>query len=164
MASKKKTKKYKKYSRTLLKNDKYSKFRALPFGPKSAPNKAFYFGKRFRTRRARLIFSRSRSNFFFTLTDLAYKVIISLSTGRVAIKPRKKVLSPYAVELLVPKLLLHIRHYKIKRLCLILKTYAARHTYTLINLLKKNRVKPYKVLQRAPVAHNGVRPQKTPRK
>jgi ribosomal protein S11 len=113
---------------------------------------------------ARIFFKKSHSNFYLTLTDLRYKVIMCYSAGSVVLGTRRKILSKFSVETLIQKMLPYFRLYKINSFDIIVKSLAAGHIYTLANVLKAKGFGILSIKDRVPIPHNGIRGEKIPRK
>lgn len=86
------------------------------------------------------------------------------SAGSVVLGTRRKVLSKFSVEVLIQKLLPYFRLYKIISFEVIIKSLAAAHIYTLINILKGKGFAITSIKDRVPIPHNGIRGKKIPRK
>jgi ribosomal protein S11 len=121
----------------------------------------FFFGDK---QIARIFFKKSHSNFYLTLTDLKYKVIMCYSAGSVVLGNRKKVLSKFSIDTLIQKMLPYFRLYKITYFDIIIKSLAPGHIYTLANILKAKGFSIISIKDRVPIPHNGIRGEKIPRK
>jgi ribosomal protein S11 len=130
---------------------------------KLAKKKTFFLGDLEKS--AKIHIKKSFSNIFITLTDLHDKVIICYSSGSaMAVVSKKQKSSPYAVEAIVKKLLLHLRLYNIKSLQIILRLKVSSHVYFLIKELNFYGFTVSNILERKCLPHNGVRSRKAPRK
>lgn len=111
-----------------------------------------------------LIFTitKKRKNIYFTVTDMAGKVLLTVSAGKFNIHRRKR-FSPHALEPLYQQVLNCFRKLKIKNVILVLKfkaKYMHLHTF---NFFRKNRIAVKLVIDKLPVPHNGIRARKQKR-
>ena len=125
-------------------------------------NENFFFG---RDKSAYIFVKKSFSNFFFTLTDLNKKVIVSCSSGSSDVFfSRKQKMSPYVVENVFKKLLFFLKLYSIKFLRISLKLRVSSHIYFLIKELNYYGYSVSHIFEKNRVPHNGVKTRKRPKK
>lgn len=106
--------------------------------------------------------TKKRKNIYFTVADMAGKVLLTVSAGMFNIHRRKR-FSPHALEPLFQKVLGCFKKFKIKNVILILKfkaKYMHLHTF---NFFRKNRIFVRMVIDKLPVPHNGIRARKQKR-
>ncbi len=111
-----------------------------------------------------LIISRSSTNFFFTFVDKYNEPFFKISTGRLSNNRRKKALAAHTFELIAPYIIKCINIYKIPSISILWKIYSPRHMHTFMRQMNLNKIFVRSHRFVVPKAHNGVRPQKKPRK
>lgn len=103
--------------------------------------------------------TKKRKNIFFTVTDLAGRVLISLSAGLFNI-PKRKRLSPQALEPLFQKIVQCFLQRRVYNAIVKIKI-KARYLYThIVRLFKDNHIAVRLVYDCIPVPHNGIRSRK----
>jgi len=106
--------------------------------------------------------TKKRKNIYFTVSDVAGKVLLTVSAGKYNIHRRKR-FSPHALEPMYQSVLNCFKKLKIKNVILIVKfkaKYMYMHTY---NFFKKNRINVKLIIEKLPVPHNGIRARKQKR-
>ena len=112
-------------------------------------------------RLAFLIFNKTHSNVFITLTDYNMKVIICKTSGMCGVgSTKKKKNSPQAVESIVKELSHFFKIYQIKILDIILRFRVTSHTLILVKELSALGIVIRCFLQRLRIGHNGMRGRK----
>jgi ribosomal protein S11 len=123
------------------------------------------FRKKHVLRLANVIFRRTRTNLFITLTDLHNKVVICFSSGSSNVgSSKKKKVSPYAVQPIVSNLINYLRVYRIRNVILVLSTYSRSHVALLTRELFRYGIRVRFIVNRVIRPHNGVKKPKKARK
>lgn len=120
---------------------------------------SLYFGPFDNKRVAAFHINRRKKNLFFTLTDLTGSVLGSVS-AKTFMANRKKRFALHIIELLVRKLALLLKAYRIYSVRLFVKfamPTPLRHT---MRAFKSYGVKFTSIVDLVPVAHNGCRHKK----
>jgi ribosomal protein S11 len=112
-----------------------------------------------------LIYRKTHSNYFLTLTDRNFSVITCVTSGnsRVGDSKRKKI-SPYAMEKLGARLVLFLALYKIKALNILVYTKPTAAFFTLTQQLTFKHIKIRRIQEKIHIPHNGIRQRKVRRK
>jgi ribosomal protein S11 len=124
-------------------------------------NKNFIFNHKNLNYTANIIFNRSFSNIFLTLTDLKKDVVICKSSGSSGVghlKKSKK--SPQAIENIVNALIPYFELYKLKNFNIILKVKFSSHLIILVKELQNHGFNILKFVNQCKVGHNGMRGRK----
>jgi ribosomal protein S11 len=108
-----------------------------------------------------LVFNKTHSNVFVTLTDYKMKVIICKTSGNCNVgSTKKKKNAAQAVESIVKELSYFLKLYNIKTLDIILRFRVTSHTLILVKELSALGINIRKFLQRLRIGHNGMRGRK----
>lgn len=116
-----------------------------------------------RTRRRHLLLHmrKTRTNIFFTLTNLnANKVFFVITAGLCCYGNKRRKNSLQTVELMIDKLLIFLRRYNIKGLHIKLKSKLPSYLRTLVKDFKYRGFSILSFEDLKKVAHNGVRVRK----
>lgn len=106
--------------------------------------------------------TKKRKNIYFTISDMAGKVLLTVSAGKFNIN-RKKRFSPHALEPLFQEILNCLKKTRIKNIILVVK-FKAKYMYMhTLNFLRKNRISVKLVIEKLPIPHNGIRARKQKR-
>lgn len=114
---------------------------------------------------AKIYLNKSYTNIFITLADFKNKVIVYKSSGSSGIrgsKRRKTV--PQAIEVIMKKLSIYLKLYRIKQVVIILKIKINVYFYYLLKELTYYNINIKGFLISRPIAFNGVKGRKLRRR
>jgi ribosomal protein S11 len=137
----------------------YNKFRFYKKRKKFKYDKRY---KGFRFKRGILHLKSSRSNYFITLTDLSYKTIQGVTSGKFAQSPNKKAKkSSTSIYFLLKYLFVFIKAHRINSVVIELKSKFDPVFYQCFNFLRYKRIHIHKIyLSRHLPHHKGLRKRK----
>lgn len=106
-----------------------------------------------------LYVNSSLNNTLVTLTNLKGKVLLSKSCGSLGFKGKKKRTSKFAIKSTLDSIISVVKNYGSSRIILCLNGFA-KARFSVINLLKANRLKILGIRDITPIPHNGCRARK----
>jgi ribosomal protein S11 len=121
--------------------------------------KSFYNLENFKQRTGNLILRKNHSNFFVTLTDIKFKVIISKSAAAVLGKKerRRKRKAPQTIGYMINTLDSYFKRYNIHNLNIILRLRPGRYLRFLIHSLMSKQINIYNIFNRRKLPYSYTR-------
>lgn len=106
--------------------------------------------------------TKTRKNYYFTVSDMVGKVFLTLSAGSLNLHYRKRG-SPQALEPIFKKVIACFKKLKVKNVIIIMRNRLYYLYKNMARFFKRNRIRVRAFIDRFKVAHNGIKPRKKKR-
>lgn len=131
--------------------ENYKKIVYALVGPSMRPHRALLF-----------TITKTRKNFYFTVSDMVGKVLLTVSAGSLNVHYRKRG-SPQVLEPIFKRVIACFKKLKVKNVILIVRSRVYYLYKYIARFFKRNRIRVRAFIDRFKVAHNGIKPRKKKR-